>query len=400
MEDLGSEGISQEDINNSLNNQTNILNISIQNSVDSITGSITETEDNINQNIDDMEQSIIDSNKETQDVIKDQFNTCRDSYNLLNVPYDYSITGVRIIDMVLEPGTYTIQADEILVGGTDGRTATIFFYEGDTYTAVYLTNDIKKKSFNITEEVYRVRIYSSNNYTNSQGITTTYKGLMLAKGYYNGNYEAYGEEICSNKLDEANETSKGILGKIGDLISYINPVSENFFVYKLIDLLMELLKSLFIPEEGYFESWFNTLKVFFEEKLGFLATPFTLIIDFVNRYLSLNPQSDIVINIPDITVPNFENHIIVHSTSFNWSELLNSKDSLKLLWELYLSFVDVFLILNFINLCENKYNRIFGGDTTPYEYYTVEDSYNVDVNTGEVLNQRRNERRTVRKKVS
>lgn len=34
-----------------------------------------------------------------------------------------------------------------------------------------------------------------------------------------------------------------------DLLSYINPFNENFFVYKLIDLLSELLKSLFVPSE-------------------------------------------------------------------------------------------------------------------------------------------------------
>lgn len=64
-----------------------------------------------------------------------------------------------------------------------------------------------------------------------------------------------------------------------------------------------------------------------------------------------------------------------------------------------MSFIDVYLILNFINLCESKYNRIFGGDTTNYEYYTVEDSYTFDNDTGEVLSARRNERTTTRKKV-
>ena len=42
MEDLGSEGVSQTDINNSLNNQTNILNNSIQNSTNTITDKIDD----------------------------------------------------------------------------------------------------------------------------------------------------------------------------------------------------------------------------------------------------------------------------------------------------------------------------------------------------------------------
>lgn len=182
---------------------------------------------------------------------------------------------------------------------------------------------------------------------------------------------------------QAENTRKGIWETIKDL--------PNQF--------LNMLKGLFIPEDGYFENWFNDLKTFFEEKLGFLATPLTLFIDFVNMYLDLNATEDIIINIPDITVPNFDNHKIISATSFNWSQTLKSKDSLNTLWQLYLSFIDVFLILNFLNLCENKYNKIFGGDTSNYEYYTVEDSYTYDNNTGEVLSSRRNERKTTRKKV-
>lgn len=42
---------------------------------------------------------------------------------------------------------------------------------------------------------------------------------------------------------------KGVFNFLSEILSYINPFSENFFVYKLIELLGELLKSLFIPSE-------------------------------------------------------------------------------------------------------------------------------------------------------
>lgn len=172
----------------------------------------------------------------------------------------------------------------------------------------------------------------------------------------------------------------------------------NFFK-DLLDGILEGLKKLFIPEDDYFKNWFDDFKTYFEEKLGFIATPFTIIIDFVNSYLNLSSSNDIIIDVPDITVPNFEENKIISATTFNWSQTLRSKQALNTLWQLYLSFIDVYLILNFINLCESKYNRIFGGDTTNYEYYTVEDSYTFDNDTGEVLSARRNERTTTRKKV-
>lgn len=186
--------------------------------------------------------------------------------------------------------------------------------------------------------------------------------------------------------------------KIGTFFDNLATKIGNFFK-DLLDGIIDGLKTLFIPEDGYFETWFNNFKNYFEVKLGFLATPFTIFIDFVNSYLELDSSNDIIIDIPDITVPNFEENKIVSATSFNWSQTLKSKESLNTLWQLYLSFIDVYLILNFINLCENKYNRIFGGDTSNYEYYTVEDSYTFDNDTGEVLSSRRNERTTTRKKV-
>lgn len=60
-------------------------------------------------------------------------------------------------------------------------------------------------------------------------------------------------EEQTNAIKEQTEVSKNIFQRIGDILSYINPLSENFFAYKLIDLLIDALKSLFIPEERF--SW-------------------------------------------------------------------------------------------------------------------------------------------------
>lgn len=43
--------------------------------------------------------------------------------------------------------------------------------------------------------------------------------IQLEIGNHATDYEPYGEQICSNKLDEAEKTRKGILGKLGELIS-------------------------------------------------------------------------------------------------------------------------------------------------------------------------------------
>lgn len=219
------------------------------------------------------------------------------------------------------------------------------------------------------------------------------------------NEQSNEQKKTNDKLDTAENTRKGIWetiksipGTIGTFFDNLGTKIGNFFK-DLLDGILEGLKKLFIPEDNYFKNWFDDFKTYFEEKLGFIATPFTIIIDFVNSYLNLSSSNDIIIDVPDITVPNFEENKIISATTFNWSQTLRSKQALNTLWQLYLSFIDVYLILNFINLCESKYNRIFGGDTSNYEYYTVEDSYTFDNDTGEVLSARRNERTTTRKKV-
>lgn len=53
------------------------------------------------------------------------------------------------------------------------------------------------------------------------------------------------------------------------MVSYINPASENFFVYKLIDLLSELLNFLFVPEENYFSDKFNNLRDSFSSRISY-----------------------------------------------------------------------------------------------------------------------------------
>lgn len=70
-----------------------------------------------------------------------------------------------------------------------------------------------------------------------------------------------------------------ILNLFSKLLSYINPFSENFFVYKLIELLGNLLKFLFVPEGNTFENiqekintkfiFVNQIKEMFSNLLGY-----------------------------------------------------------------------------------------------------------------------------------
>lgn len=53
------------------------------------------------------------------------------------------------------------------------------------------------------------------------------------------------------------------------IVSYINPFSENFFAYKLIELLSNLLQLLFVPSDNYFSNKFDSLKQSFSERISY-----------------------------------------------------------------------------------------------------------------------------------
>ena len=246
---IESKNANQDVIDNATNNTNNIIN-------------------NNNSNT----ESIINSNKETQEIIKDQFNTCRDSVNLLNIPNgifsdsniqsstiqiaksnqkititgslgevssasrSFSLLGVNsgnsfvnygdyfsnAKSITLTPGTYTLSIQNI-TGTFTSNYVNFYIYNasGDSPHARILNINLLKStsnSFTLTEntDVYFTFDYHSNSTFDNYSFN-----LQLQKGSVATAYEPYGEKICTNKLDEQNETSKGIFGKLKDLFNWL-----------------------------------------------------------------------------------------------------------------------------------------------------------------------------------
>lgn len=108
---------------------------------------------------------------------------------------------------------------------------------------------------------------------------------------------------------EANETSKGILGKITGFFG-------SFF-----DNIINTLKSLFIPEDGYFSDFFNRLNDLFSEKLGFLYSPIDLFVEFLNAIQNASVGSDVGLVFPEI---KWEDTVLIEKTTVNF-DIVNEK---------------------------------------------------------------------------
>lgn len=61
---------------------------------------------------------------------------------------------------------------------------------------------------------------------------------------------------------------KGFFEAIGNILSFLNPFSENFFGYKIIELLKSALQWLFVPSEERITALHNTIS----EKFSFVTT--------------------------------------------------------------------------------------------------------------------------------
>lgn len=164
----------------------------------------------------------------------------------------------------------------------------------------------------------------------------------------------------TNTIKENTETNKNIFEKIGEILSYINPFSENFFAYKLLELLGELLKNLFIPSSEFMQEWISDLSSFLKDRLGFLTYPVSLIIDFLERFDKLDSTVEPIITTPELKLMNT---VLLSSYTYNFNDLLKN-ETFKMLHDFYLLFVDVIMIIAFLFFANKVVGTIFGESVT------------------------------------
>lgn len=165
------------------------------------------------------------------------------------------------------------------------------------------------------------------------------------------------------ELQEQTKVSKSILQTIIDLPK------------TLIDMFLELLKSLFIPSEGFFNAWLDDLNTHFGDCFGILYYPFELLIDFLNRIGSIAETDTAIISIPAFSLDFFGNHYQVFDAySYDLNSLLVN-DTFKNIHTIYLTVVDIILWLGVVYLAARCLQSVLGGmaDTSIPDYTDTEE---------------------------
>lgn len=177
--------------------------------------------------------------------------------------------------------------------------------------------------------------------------------------------------------EENNQTNKGIWDTLKEVLSFINPFSENFFVYKLVELLVNAIKALFIPSDDFFTNWITSMNDWLSDRLGALYYPIDIVVDFLNRVASLNDSGSAIISGNGF---EFMGAKLIPAFSYDLNSLLTN-DVLKNIHDIYLTVVDVILYLCLIILAKNTFVDIFGGkylDDAVEAGYKAYDSYKKD----------------------
>lgn len=153
----------------------------------------------------------------------------REGYNLLNVDKEFTVKrSSAVMDLALEPATYTIKFDDVETSDSNVTSYVCLFLLDDTEVAyLHITKAEKKKTFTLKSTTNKFRIWSADSDSESIGVTTTYKNLMLYAGNENKEYEEYGASPSTKY--PSNLEAVGDSGSLKVTVSNKNMFNKNNF---------------------------------------------------------------------------------------------------------------------------------------------------------------------------
>lgn len=200
----------------------------------------------------------------------------------------------------------TLLIDASYVCGVDSQ--------GDTFTFGFSSNNVNVKVYDFGESNSSDIIDAIDSGTSAQD-----KGNQLQQ--------------------EANETSKSIFDKISDFFG-------SFF-----ENIINALKSLFVPEDGYFSDFFERLNDFFSEKLGMLYAPIDLFVDVLTSIQNASSVSS-GIGFPEI---KWGDTVLIESQTINLQMYADEFPDLQ--EKLYFA-TDVIMIGAVLGLLQHKFREV------------------------------------------
>lgn len=155
--------------------------------------------------------------------------------------------------------------------------------------------------------------------------------------------------IPPTAAQQDNETKKGIWESIKSLPGLIG----------------EQIKSLFIPEPGFYTKYFDDLSEYFKPKLGLLYEIPVAAIDILTQLYEYEPsETGYFVHVPEVKMPvlingSWVDYVLIQEQNISFDFL--NEGAFATMYALYRSVLWLIYIVFLINLIIRKFNRILGG---------------------------------------
>lgn len=133
------------------------------------------------------------------------------------------------------------------------------------------------------------------------------------------------------------------------------------------EMIAEKFKGLFIPEEGYFDTYTEEFQSYFRDRLGLLYELPDSVIDIFQQLVDYKPAEDgYSIHIPEVKFPvldngNWYDKVLIPEQDYTFDFL--NQGGFATLYSLYRSVLWLTFIFLLINLIIRKANKVLGGDS-------------------------------------
>ncbi len=158
----------------------------------------------------------------------------------------------------------------------------------------------------------------------------------------------------------------GIIGGISDLKDDLVGSGDGIENTGLVGKILRGLLSLFVPDEEFFNEYWESLRVFFSDKLGFLWDVIVFIPNLIDNFKQTVSayNKETVFTIPAISIPTFmgDNSEVVILESFEWKPyaFIGGNDVFLSIYKLYLDLVDFLVFWALMNQLVSVLKSILG----------------------------------------
>lgn len=170
--------------------------------------------------------------------------------------------------------------------------------------------------------------------------------------------------VAQNIASLPSNIASALSGLFRQVVSAVTSIGDQITnaLVTLGNFIIDGLKQLFIPSDGYFESVANDLSSFFSDRLGLLLYPFDFLVSLGDRIAVLQ-TGEPTCTIPEIAYTDSDDnkYVLIEGQTLNVYELVGRNDIIIGMHQTYLTVMDGIIAFTLMALCWKRFDHIIGG---------------------------------------